>query len=306
MKTQVVGILFVVAVAFWAGVVLADELSAERVGEIVGVKATTTPDGVVRVAWARKEVSVQIDGLTMRPFMGLGTWAAFQNSHDGAMLMGDTVLFEDEVNPAIDAAFANGLEVTGLHNHFFFDEPKVYFMHIGGHGDVEKLAHAVKAVWDAAKHVRESSAQPARHFSGSAPKHGKLDTEKLKSIIGGKDELQDDVYKLTIARQATMHGMKFGGSMGLTTWAAFAGTDDFAAVDGDFAMTASEVQPVLKALRAADINIVALHNHMIGETPAIFFTHFWGKGKAEDLATGIRDALKAQANAPRSAAAAKR
>jgi hypothetical protein len=213
------------------------------------------------------------------------------------MLMGDTVLFEDEVNPAIDAAFANGLEVTALHNHFFFDEPKVYFMHIGGHGDAEKLAHGVKAVWDAAKHVRMSSSTPAKHFAGSAPRYGKLDTEKLQSIIGGKGEFQDGVYKITIGRESTMHGIKFGGSMGLTTWAAFAGTDNLVAVDGDFAMTANEVQPVLKALRAADINIVALHNHMIGETPPIFFTHFWGKGKVEDLANGIKAALNAQAAA---------
>src|SRR6266481_5675663 len=141
MKTLVVGALLVVA--FCPGVSLADELSADNVSKIMGVKATTTPDGVVRVAWPRKEVSVQVDGLSMHPFMGLGTWAAFQNGHDGTMLMGDTVLFQDEVNPAIDAAFANGLEVTALHNHFFFDEPKVYFMHIGGHGDGEKLAHAV-------------------------------------------------------------------------------------------------------------------------------------------------------------------
>src|SRR5947207_3644596 len=134
MKTQVVGALFVVAVAFWPAVILADELTADNVGKIMGVKATTTPDGLVRVAWPRKEVQVQVDGLPMHPFMGLGTWAAFQNGHDGAMLMGDTVLFQDEVNPAIDAAFANGLEVTALHNHFFFDEPKVYFMHIGERG----------------------------------------------------------------------------------------------------------------------------------------------------------------------------
>src|SRR6476646_4274063 len=112
MKTRILGALFVIA--FWPGVILADELSADKVGEIIGVKATTTPDGVVRVAWPRKEVSVQVDGLSMRPFMGLGTWAAFQNGHDGAMLMGDTVLFQDEVNPAIDAAVANGLEVTAL------------------------------------------------------------------------------------------------------------------------------------------------------------------------------------------------
>src|SRR5207237_8823813 len=142
-----------VFIACTASHILADELFADKVGEIMGVKATATPDGVVRVAWPRKEVSVQVDGLSMRPFMGLGTWAAFQQSHDVAMLMGDTVLFEDEVNPAIDAAFANGLEVTGLHNHFFYDEPKVYFMHIGGHGSADELAHAVKAVWDAAKQV---------------------------------------------------------------------------------------------------------------------------------------------------------
>src|SRR5262249_50812269 len=145
----------------------AGDLTAAKLTAIMGAKVTKTPDGVLRVGWPRKEVAVQVDGLAMRPFMGLGTWAAFQRSHDGAMLMGDTVLFEDEVNPAIDAAFANGLEVTALHNHFFYDEPKMYFMHIGGHGDAEKLAHGVKAVWDAAKQVRQNSSQPAAHFSGS-------------------------------------------------------------------------------------------------------------------------------------------
>jgi Domain of Unknown Function (DUF1259) len=294
MKPPFVGGL--IAVLLWCGSIRADEMSADKVGQIIGVKASTTPDGVIRVAWPRKDVSVQVDGLPMRPFMGLGTWAALQPGHGGAMLMGDTVLFEDEVNPAIDAAFANGLEVTGLHNHFFYDKPKVYFMHIGGSGPPEKLARAVKAVWDAAKHVREASAQPAARFAGIVPQHGKLNTEKLASIIGTKGELQDEVYKITIGRDATMHGMKFGGSMGLTTWAAFAGTDELSIVDGDFAMTASEVQPVLKALRAANINIVALHNHMIGETPPIYFTHFWGKGRAEDLANGIQAARKAQTN----------
>ncbi len=274
----------------------AAELSADKVGEVMGVKATTTPDGVVRVAWPRKDVQVQVDGMSMRPPMGLGTWAAFQKSDDGAMLMGDTVVFQDEVNPALDAAFANGLEVTAIHNHFFYDEPKVYFMHIGGSGDPDKLAHGVKAVWDAIKEVRKANPQPAKQFGGGVPTYGKLDTDKLASIVGTKGELQDEVYKITIGRNAEMHGMKFGGSMGLTTWAAFAGTDNLAVVDGDFAMTASEVQPVLKALRTAGINIVALHNHMNGETPTIYFTHFWGKGKASDLATGFKAALDAQAN----------
>ena len=275
----------------------AAELSADKVGEIFGVKATTTPDGVVRVAWPRKEVEVHVDGLPMKPFMGLGTWAAFQPSHDGAMVMGDTVVFQDEVNPAIDAAFASGLEVTALHNHFFYDEPKVYFMHIGGSGDPEKLARGVKAVWDAVKKVRQASSQPATRFDTKVPTYGKLDTDKLNSIIGTKGETQDGVYKVTIGRDAQMHGMKFGGSMGLTTWAAIAGTDDLASIDGDFAMTTEEVQPVLKALRAAGVNIVALHNHMNGETPAIYFTHFWGKGNADDLAKGFKAALDAQAAA---------
>jgi len=283
-----------------SGIANGAELSADKIGENIGVKATTTPDGIVRVAWLRKEVQVQVDGLPMRPFMGLGTWAAFQKMGDGAMLMGDTVVFQDEVNPAIDAAFASGLEVTALHNHFFYDEPKVYFMHIGGSGDADKLAKGVKAVWDAIKKVRAENPQPAARFAGDVPKHGKLDGQKLSDIIGANGELQDEVYKITIGRDAEMNGMKFGGSMGLTTWAAFAGTDGLAAVDGDFAMTTDEVQPVLKALRAAKINIVALHNHMNGETPSIYFTHFWGKGKAADLAKGIQSAVKAAKDAPKS------
>jgi hypothetical protein len=275
------------------------ELSADKVSEVIGVKATTAVDGVVRVSWPRKDVQVQVDGSSMRPFMGLGTWAAFKQQGEMSMVMGDTVVFEDEVNPALDAALANGLEVTALHNHFFYDEPKVYFMHVGGSGCPDKLAHGVRAVWDAVKKVREANPKPAKHFVGDVPKYGKLDADNLERIVGAKGELQDEVYKITIGRDAEMRGMKFGGSMGLTTWAAFAGTDESAIVDGDFAMTENEVQPVLKALRAAKINIVALHNHMNGETPSIYFTHFWGKGKATDLATGLRDSLRAQAAAPK-------
>ncbi|MBI3468076.1 MAG: DUF1259 domain-containing protein [Planctomycetes bacterium] len=275
----------------------ARELAADEVGEIMGVKATTTPDGVVRVGWPRKDVAVLVDGLPMRPFMGLGTWAAFQKTEHGAMVMGDTVVFEDEVNPAMDAAFAAGLEVTALHNHFFFDEPKVYFMHIGGQGSPDELARGVKAVWDAVKRVREANSQPAKRFSGSVPQHGKLNTDELATIIGAKGVLEDEVFKITIGREAQMHGMKFGGSMGLTTWAAFAGTDELTVVDGDFAMTAAEVQPVLKALRKAKIKVVALHNHMIGEAPAYYFVHFWGKGRAADLARGLHGALEAQKQA---------
>jgi hypothetical protein len=273
------------------------KLEAEKIGAAAGTKATTTPDGVVRIAWARTDVAVKVDGMGLKSFAGLGSWAAISASPHGAMVMGDTVVFQDEVTPAMDAAFAGGLEVTGLHNHFFYDEPKVYFMHIGGTGEPEKLAAAVKGVWDAIKKVRADHAVPAAHFAGDVPKEGKIDAGSIEKALGHKGETQQGVVKVTIGRDGTMHGVKVGGSMGITTWAAFSGSDDLASVDGDFAMTAEEVQPVLRALRKANIHIVALHNHMIGEQPALYFTHFWGKGPAADLARGVKSALDAQAEA---------
>jgi hypothetical protein len=271
-----------------------NRLDAEKIGRAAGTKATATPDGVVRIAWARSDVAVQVDGMPLKPFAGLGSWAAFTPARHGAMVMGDTVVFQDEVTPAMDAAFAGGLEATGLHNHFFYDEPKVYFMHIGGQGDPEKLAAAVKGVWDAIKKVRSEQPVPATHFAGKVPKEGKIDAHAIETILGSKGQTQDSVVKVTIGREGSMHGVKVAGSMGLTTWAAFSGSDEMAAVDGDFIMTAAEVQPVLRALRKADIHVVALHNHMIGEQPAFYFTHFWGKGSAEKLAQGLKSALEAQ------------
>ncbi len=270
------------------------KLDAEKIGAAAGVKATTAPDGVVRVAWARTDVAVTVDGMPLKPFAGLGSWAAFTPTPHGAMVMGDTVVFQDEVSPAMDAAFAHGLEVTALHNHFFYDEPKVYFMHVGGTGEPEKLAAGVKAVWDAIKKVRAENPKPAAKFAGDAPKAGTVTAAPVEKTLGHKSESQAGVVKVTIGREGTMHGVKVAGSMGLTTWAAFSGSDDLAAVDGDFIMTAAEVQPVLRALRKAGVHVVALHNHMAGEQPAFYFTHFWGKGKPEELARGLRSALDAQ------------
>jgi len=272
-------------------------LNPDQIGQAAGVKTTTAPDGVVRVAWARTDVAVEVDGMPLKPFAGLGSWAAFTPTAHGAMVMGDTVVFQDEVSPAMDAAFANGLEVSALHNHFFFDEPKVYFMHIGGTGEPQKLAAAVKAVWDAIKKVRADNPKPAKRFAGGVPKEGKIDQAAIEKALGHKAEVQGGVVKVTIGREGAMHGVKVAGSMGLTTWAAFSGSDELAAVDGDFIMSANEVQPVLRTLRKGGIHIVAIHNHMMGEQPAFFFTHFWGKGKTGDLAAGIRAALDAQAKA---------
>jgi hypothetical protein len=232
--------------------------------------------------------------MPLKPFAGLGSWAAFTKAPHGAMVMGDTVVFQDEVTPAIDAAFAAGLEVTGLHNHFFYDEPKVYFMHIGGRGEPGELAAAVKAVWDAIKKVRAEHTTPETAFSGKAPLGGSVDPAGIAQVLGHKAEVQDGVVKVTIGREGSMHGLKVGGSMGLSTWAAFSGARELAVVDGDFIMTAGEVQPVLRALRRANIHVVALHNHMIGEQPPFYFTHFWGKGPVHELARGLRSVLDVQ------------
>jgi hypothetical protein len=295
------GAAVLAAVVVWASAALTAgrglTLDAGKIGKAAGTKATTTKDGVVRIGWARTDVKVKVDGMPLHPFAGLGSWAAFTPARHGAMVMGDTVVFQDEVSPAMDAAFAHGLEVTALHNHFFHDEPKVFFMHIGGMGEPEKLATGVKAVWDAIKKVRADQTVPATRFAGKTPTPGKISATPIEKALGQKSETAGGVVKVTIGREGTMHGVKVRGSMGLTTWAAFSGSDEYAAVDGDFIMTAAEVQPVLRALRKAGIHVVALHNHMAGEQPAFYFTHFWGKGSAAELAHGLKGALEAQAKA---------
>jgi hypothetical protein len=163
------------------------------------------------------------------------------------------------------------------------------------------LAVAVKGLWDAIKKVRAAQPTPSNRFAGETPKQGTIDAGAIEKILGQKSESQNGVVKVTIGREGAMHGVQVGGSMGLTTWAAFSGSDDLAAVDGDFIMTGNEVQAVLKALRKAGIHMVALHNHMIGEQPAFYFTHFWGKGSTEELAKGVRSALDAQAEVAKGA-----
>src|SRR3954471_12903710 len=195
------------------------KLDADRIAAAAGAKATTTDDGVVRIAWPRNDVPLKVDGMPLKPFAGLGSWAAFTKAPHGAMAMGDTVVFEDEVTPAMDAAFAAGLEVTGLHNHFFYDEPKVYFMHIGGRGEPEKLAASVKGVWDAIKKVRSEHKTPTRSFTGDVPREGSIDARAIEEALGQKSQTQDGVVKVTIGRAGEMHGVKVAGSMGLTTWA---------------------------------------------------------------------------------------
>lgn len=276
----------------------AASLDAAAIGKAAGVAAKAQVDGVVKINWSRTDVPVTVDGMKLPPAAGLDSWAAFAPMPDDrAMVMGDTVVFQDEVDAAMDAAFAHGLSVTALHNHFFFDQPRVFFMHIEGEGSPTELATDVKAVWDAIKAVRAAQPQPADGFGGPTPSPGKLDAEALGKIVRHPASMNDGVANITIGRKGSMDGQPIGASMGLTTWAAFSGSNALAAMDGDFIMTANEVQPVLHALRKAGIHVAALHNHMIGMQPDFYFTHFWGKGKVAALALGFRAALDAQAAA---------
>jgi len=273
-------------------------LDADALGKAAGAKVTTQADGVMRIGWSRSDVEVHVDGMPFKPQAGLGSWAAFKEGPNGAMVMGDTVVFQDEVDTAMDAAFAGGLEVTALHNHFFFDDPKVYFMHIGGQGEPTELAAAVKGMWDSIKAIRSARPIPASRFPGEIPIAGSIDASVIDSILAAKSSQNNGVVKVSFPREGAMHGTPIGGTMGLSSWAAFSGNDDLAAMDGDFIMTAAEVQPVLRAMRKAGIHVVALHNHMTGEEPHFYFTHFWATGPVEKLAQGFKAVLDAQHGAP--------
>src|SRR5437773_8473062 len=285
----IAGLIFT---AFIAASVAAG-LNTARIDELTGLKGKMNEkEGVYKVTFPRDDVKVVVDGWPMPPFMGLGTWAAFKGESEKAIVMGDTVLFEDEVNPVMSVALDNGLSVTALHNHFFFDHPKVYFMHIEGEGTVEKLASAVKKVYDTTKAIRGPDAKPAESFSAvgqpSLPEKNSITAGPLNEIFGTQGEAKDGMVKFTIGRPAKMHGVKIDNTMGVNTWAAFAGSDDNAVVDGDFAVTEDELQPVLKSLVKDKINIVAIHQHMTHEEPRIMFFHYWGRGRAKDLANAVK------------------
>lgn len=271
-------------------------IDGPKIDQITGLKGKLNEkEAVYKVTWPRSDVKVAVDGWTMPPFMGLGTWAAFtQGSNTEAMMMGDTVLFEDEVNPAMSVALENGLSVTALHNHFLFDHPKVYFMHIEGQGTTEELATAVRKVYDKVKAVRTASSQPKESFGDKPlPEKNSISPEALNKIFGMTGEVNNGMVKFSLGHQATMHGVKIDNAMGVNTWMAFAGSDDDAVVDGDFAVTEEQLQSALKAIRVGGINIVAIHSHMTHEQPRILFFHYWGRGPAKKLAESIQGALLA-------------
>jgi rhodanese-related sulfurtransferase len=278
----------------------AASLDTNRIEQITGLKGVWSADeGVFKVSAPRNDVAVKVDEWKMPPFMGLTSWASFlAGKKADTMVMGDMVLFEDEVNSVMSAALDNGLEVTALHNHFFYAEPQVYFMHIGGEGSVEKLAGGVKEALAKIKEIRAANPQPTKSFGGGIPEKSAISAAPLAEAFTAKAQEKDGMVKFVFGRVARMDcGCAVGKEMGLNTWASFGGTDDNAVVDGDFACQENELQSVLKSLRGAGINIVAIHHHMIHETPRYVFLHYWGRGKAADLAKAIRIARGEQTKA---------
>ena len=272
-------------------------LDTSKIEQLTGLKGTfDAKEGVFKVSYPRADIQTSAAGVKLTPPMGLTCWVAFKNVGDHVMCMGDTVLTEDQVNAVMSAALDNGLEVTALHNHFFWDSPKVMFMHIGGSGDQEKLATAVGKVYEVLKATAGGKGEVAK--ADLDPAQTTLDPKKIDAVLGVKGALAKGVYRVTIGRTTQMMGHEMGNQMGVNTWAAFVGSDDKAAVMGDFAMYENELQNVLKALRSHGINIVAIHNHMTGEEPRVMFLHYWGIGSTADLAAGLKAALDTQGHEP--------
>ena len=274
----------------------AADLDTALIEKTTGLKGALNPvEGVFKVTSPRKDLPVTVEGWKMPPFMGLTSWAAFKSGGKAdAMVMGDLVLFEDEVNPVMSALLDHGVSVTALHNHFFFDQPRVYFMHIGGEGTVAALAGGVRAAFEAVAKIRAAHPELGHQFvARSLPAESTIAPGPLETIFGAKAQQNAGMAKFVFGREVAMEcGCLVGKDMGVNTWAAFAGADDNALVDGDFAVRESELQTVLKSLRADGINIVAIHSHMTGDTPRMLFLHYWGRGPAAQLAAALQAARK--------------
>lgn len=277
----------------------AAEIDAAKIEAITGAKpAFNKAENVLKVSFPRNDVKVTVDGNPMPPFMGLTSWAAFMpGTKTEAMVMGDVVLFQDEVNRAMDVAFANGLSVTALHNHFFYEEPRVFFMHIGGEGTTDQLSTGVRKMLDKVKEIRGASPHPGSTFGTDIlPEKSSITVAPLLEVFGGKPAEKDGMVKFVVGRTTKMPcGCEVGKEMGVNTWAAFMGSDERAVVDGDFVTFEGELQPVLKSLRSSGINIVAIHSHMEGDNPKAIFLHYWGIGSASELAKGVKAAIDIKA-----------
>ena len=260
----------------------------QKVDAALGRSAAVTGD-VHRYGFPRTDLQVKVDGVTIRPAFALGGWAAFKPAHDGAMVMGDLVLLETEINPVMSKLLEGGLEVTAIHNHLLRAEPATFYMHIGGHGDPVKMAAALHTALGASK-------TPLTAPAAGTPPAIELDTAQLDQIIGAKGQANGGVYQFGVPRRdpITEHGMQItpAGPMGAATAINFQPTGaGKAAITGDFVLIGEEVNPVIKALRSNGIEITAIHSHMLTEQPRLIFMHFWANDDAMKLARGLRAAI---------------
>lgn len=264
-------------------------LDTTAIEKITGIKGKASK-GEYKITVPQNDLDIEVDGFRIIPPMGLGTWIAFTPAKDGAMIMGDIILTENDLKAVQQEVIKQGLTISAIHNHFVRNHPNVMYMHIGGMGKTEDMAAKAKAVLDKVTELRGHN--PA---TGSVPDVAyTIDTKKLDDIIGTKGEMSKGVYKYTLGRPDVVlkeHGVTVSTFLGFNTWAAFQGSPDHAAVAGDFTMLEEEVAPVIKALVENGIEVVAVHNHMVHEQPRIFFLHYWGVGNAEQLARGLKAAL---------------
>jgi hypothetical protein len=264
-------------------------LDISKIEQVLNMKGLVK-EGELKVTVAQNDLHIVVDSFKIIPPMGLGSWAAFSSAEEDAMVMGDIIVTETELGSVQKEVIKQGLEVTAIHNHFVRDTPHVMYMHIGGMGSEEKLASGVKAVFEKVKELRGGN--PADGAKDSVI--NTLDKKLLDDILGTTGEMSRGVYKHTIGRpdiDLKDHKNEVSTFLGFNTWAAWQGTPEKAAVAGDFAMLEDEVAPVIKALIENEIEVVAVHNHMVHEEPKIFFLHYWGIGSAEKLARGLRAAL---------------
>lgn len=278
------------------------KLDTAKIDRLAGIDGVwNEAEQVHKLSRPRIDVPVEVDGWTMPTFMGLTSWVAFTEGRNSeAMVAGDLVLFEDEVNPVMSAALDAGMAVTALHNHFFYDDPRVYFMHIGGEGSIAGMASAVRLVFAKQEEIRAAHPKPGNVFGRSfAPARNQINGSAMEAALRAKGQAHQGMFKVVIGREVTMPcGCVMKKEMGVNTWAAFGGTDDTAVVAGDFAVLEHELQSVLKSLRAEGINVVAIHHHMTHEKPRMLFLHYWGRGESTALARSLRRALDAQAAVP--------
>jgi len=279
--------LFVLSCAVVAAQTTPASNDWKAVEQALGRSGQLQADGAYKFGLPRGDLKVTVDGVQVKPALALGSWVAFSSPGQDAMLMGDLVLAEDEVSPVMLALQENGLQITALHNHVLHETPRVMYMHIAGHGDAVKLADAVKKVIALTK--TPAPAQPP-----SAPLALEMDTAAIDQVLGHKGKVNGGVYQVGVPRaeKITDAGMAVPGSMGLATALNFQPTGaGKAAITGDFVLLASEVNPVIKALRQNGIQVTAVHSHMLQEEPRLFFMHFWANDDVVKLAKGLRAAL---------------